>query len=159
MRRVLPLLTLASLAFAPAPFPKPIPKALQAMQGQWAIDDWGFAAPKEQTFLMRGPWLRLKTKDEVVIVPGSAEVVGSNMAFSTNGKITSRWLLRAVIERGPATPGVLDLVQPQDKSTMLGIYKLEGDTLTICYRERGSTRPDVLSNDGQWRLVLKRKKP
>jgi uncharacterized protein (TIGR03067 family) len=159
MRRVLPLYAVLSLAFAPAPLPKPIPKALKAMQGHWTVQDWGFAAPKEQAVLLRGPWLRRKPKDEVVIIPGFAEVVGSNMAFSTNGKITSRWLLHAVIDRGAGNASVLDLVQPQGRSKMQGIYKIEGDTLTICYRDPGRHRPDVFSNEGQWRLVLKRKKP
>jgi uncharacterized protein (TIGR03067 family) len=159
MRCILPLLTLASLAFVPAPFPKPIPKALKAMQGHWTIEAWGFATPKEQIILLRGPWLRRNTKDEVVIIPNSAEVVGSTIVFSINGKPSSRWLLHAVIDCRAGMPSVLDLVQPQERSKMQGIYKLEGDTLTICYRECGRGRPDRFSNEGQWRLVLKRTKP
>jgi uncharacterized protein (TIGR03067 family) len=36
-------------------------------------------------------------------------------------------------------PAEIDLTPPKEEGTMLGIYKIDGDTLTICLSEKGST--------------------
>jgi hypothetical protein len=47
----------------------------------------------------------------------------------------------------------------KEKSPMLGIYQLEGERLTICYRESGLERPTKFDNEEQWLLILRRQKP
>jgi uncharacterized protein (TIGR03067 family) len=163
MRCVLPLLVVVSLGFAPAPVPKlkPIPKSLKAMQGHWAWEDWSMASrPVQVPPLARGR--RQKgLNDSVLCLPGAtAEVVGTSMVFSRNGKAYVRWQLSSVEpDRAGQGIGHLEIAEAPDGRKMLGIYKLQGDVLTICYRDRAEGRPTEFTNAGQWMLVLSRKKP
>src|SRR5262249_3791336 len=56
---------------------------------------------------------------------------------------------------GDRPPGV-GLTDVQSGQTTPGIYRLEGDTLTICYRAPGKGRPEEFHDRQQWQLVLKR---
>lgn len=65
------------------------------------------------------------------------------------------------------TPGHLDSTRPLrgEKQTMVGIYKIEGDILTICFsrgadRTPSTERPKAFESDAKTKtdmLVLKRK--
>jgi uncharacterized protein (TIGR03067 family) len=59
-------------------------------------------------------------------------------------------------------PGEIDIVPPKESSTHVGIYKIEGDTLTICLADKNSTeRPTKFeSPDGSdiFLVTLKRVK-
>jgi uncharacterized protein (TIGR03067 family) len=161
MRRVVPLLIVLCLGFAPAPVyrEKPIPESMKVMQGSWAIREWGTAAMQVPVFVQRGAWAKKGGEEIPISLPSSAEVAGCRMVFSRNGKDATRWLLNAVADWGVAGSGVLEIVEARGGGKMMGIYKLEGDTLTICYRDQGRGRPAGFTKDGQWVLVLKRKKP
>src|SRR5262249_4862043 len=60
-------------------------------------------------------------------------------------------------------PGAIDLVKEGGK-TLLGLYRLEGDHLTICTYggDAGKKRPDRFASEpgsGLFLLILKREKP
>ena len=61
-----------------------------------------------------------------------------------------------------ATPAQIDLVielTSEDRLTIQGIYKIEGDTLTLRSAERGQSRPESFEGPGKHvRVVLKRVK-
>ncbi len=145
MRRVLPLLVLSSLAFAPAPLPKTgshrRPDA-QRLQGKW-----------ERTQLYNGAALVPERPGEVTLA-----IAGETLAFSRNGKEQTKW----TIELDPLkAPKGLDLVGLGDSKGAVqhGIYRLEGDTLTYCYS--GTARPSSFDRSvpGVFLIVLKRKMP
>ena len=112
MRRILPLLTVLCLGFAPAPFPRPIRGELKALQGQWEQIRYQGRSPG-----LNGP--------EVFV-------------FRGNHLIHRKRSWRVRIDPSHS-PKVLDLKEPGTMSgakvTLQGIYKLEGDTLTFCYRD------------------------
>ncbi len=69
---------------------------------------------------------------------------------------------RAVLDPS-AKPKTIDLVgyagkDGQKEKTYLGIYKLDGDRLTICYRETGNDgRPTRFESDGHMNLMVCRR--
>jgi hypothetical protein len=53
--------------------------------------------------------------------------------------------------------GAIDLYGEKERKTLQGIFRLQGDTLLLCY---GKERPTGLEfKPGRWFLVLKRLKP
>ncbi|MGL4551664.1 MAG: TIGR03067 domain-containing protein [Gemmataceae bacterium] len=126
MRRIIPFLALSSLAFAPLPFPKPDPAKddLRKLQGEWVrvsctID--GEAGRED---------------------PGSVKVKidGSMMAFGSPG---DTWGITLDGRKEPKHIDSRNTVRKGADSVFLGIYRLEGDTLTICWRNTvaGGVRP------------------
>jgi uncharacterized protein (TIGR03067 family) len=89
---------------------------------------------------------------------GTVIVVGDRLHVRPKGPsgTTEEWILRVDFCRDA---GTLDLVPVGGGQTMQGIYKVEADTLAICYREPGKGRPSQFNNKEQWLLVLKRGKP
>jgi hypothetical protein len=41
---------------------------------------------------------------------------------------------------------------------MFGIYTIKKDTLVICYADPDEKRPEAFSKNGNWLLVLRRKR-
>jgi hypothetical protein len=171
------LLVWLTLGFAPAPLPRPPSGDLQKMQGDWKAVAWSM-----ETWDM-GPHPRgglsvvcldpracdgtsiLIVGNRLSIRPsrGSEEDrplrVGRRRAASAPRQLRGRreeWLLRVA---GARSPRRLDIAVVGGGRTMRGIYKLEGDTLTVCYARPGKPRPREFHNREQWLLVLKRKKP
>jgi hypothetical protein len=146
-----------SLAFAPAPFPRPLDAELKKMQGTWKATAWSMEV-KEGGWRRRG---QLRPCD-VVYVKASAgdgtsiKIVQGCLSIRRGIGLVEEWHL-CLDSRGH--PGRLNIVQVRTGQTMLGIYKREGDTLTICYAEPGKDRPAAFSNKEQWLLVLQRTKP
>jgi uncharacterized protein (TIGR03067 family) len=143
---MLPLAALVSLGFAPAPVPKPIkPDAnkddLKKLQGAWVRVHLTINGKPRQancTITIRGDRLQFP-------VPSDAWLI--HLDPSKKPK---------VFDYKGATPSVKDI-------DYRGVYRIEGDTLTICMRQGGAEkdRPhDFDANkQGLWLQVFKRKKP
>lgn len=139
MRRILPLLALASLAFAPAPFLKDgrLAPDLKRAQGKWAV---------ESVRIDGDP--ALSPPDEVVIE-------GDTMAYLQGGELQSVW--RVSLD-ATSSPRKCDLrgLGGRARNATVGTWKLDGDTLTLRYRF-------VLEGHGldraEWVEALRRKKP
>lgn len=140
-RKLVLVLALLSAGFAPAPFPRAArPKKegdLDRMQGTWAVVERRYAGSV------------LKVENAQVTLRGS------RWHFIFNSEVRSRWDVRL----GPtATPRSLDYVSADGNPTSVlpAIYRLDGDTLTVCYTQ-GKDRPTDFDNqNGHWSMVLKR---
>jgi uncharacterized protein (TIGR03067 family) len=141
MRRFLPLFLLLALTVAAAPFPKPdaTKEDLKLIQGEWvcihAIEGGRPDADFKETLsfeVSSGTWMNTWIKR------------GDDGAFSITTVLDPK-------------KKHLDFEQINQK-TCMGIYRLEGDTLTICFRT--SSRPLDLSGSqpDTWRRVYRRKK-
>jgi len=81
-------------------------------------------------------------------------IVGGRLDCQLRGEFRSRWSFTL----DPlARIGRVNLYEGGSDRPILGIYKLEGATLTICYHGPDDERPYQFHNRGQWMLVLKRK--
>jgi uncharacterized protein (TIGR03067 family) len=145
MRRLLlPLVTL-SLAFAPAPFPRPdSPKDdLKKMQGTW-----------ERVALTIGGAAHPEAPGQITIV-----ITGTHLQFPSP---QDAWTITLDAGKKPRHFDYRGAAPPVQKITFRGIYRLEGDTLTICCVEsaRGEDRPTKFESLGGqvWLQVYKRKK-
>jgi uncharacterized protein (TIGR03067 family) len=120
MRRLLPLLALLSLAFAPAPLPKPSRDAdpFLAMSGQWA----------------GGHELSIR-EGEIVYDPA--------------GPVTNRYRLRVDPRASPAAYDLFHPTNTGDTPEWKGIYKIQGDTLTLCYNDARWGRPTAFEGPGR----------
>jgi uncharacterized protein (TIGR03067 family) len=121
-------LTWLSLAFAPAPFPKPDPaqSALKKLQGPWqpVALTLESGAPAVQF-----PWDRM-------------EIVNDRMTYFKNGSPVCVWVISLNVRK---TPRVFDVrgsgSSPSPRYE--GVYQLRGDTLSICSAQpRNGGRPD-----------------
>jgi uncharacterized protein (TIGR03067 family) len=128
MRRVLPLVAVLCLAFAPAPFPKPYQSNVdfKKLQGMWV-----------QTYLLeKGKRVKLPYKkiwlfegDRIYEVFDDAAI--HILWFSIDARSTQRNIyLRS---------------SQNDPPSHFGRYRLAGDTLTLCISHK--KRPDGLSGD------------
>jgi uncharacterized protein (TIGR03067 family) len=134
--RYVALLTLAlvSLAFAPAPFPKPTSNALdsKALQGTWIGAD-GHEARFEK----------------------------DRLTYFRQGKMVTSYMM---ILNAVAKPKTYDLKGigggAVDGRTYHGIYNLDKDKLTLCAKGWGEPRPtEFVAAHGYHLTVYKRKKP
>jgi uncharacterized protein (TIGR03067 family) len=140
-RTTLLLLVVLAVGFAPAPFRRAArPKKegdLDRMQGTWAVVERRYAGNV------------LKVENAQVTLRGS------RWHFVFNGEVRSRWDVRL----DPTTaPRSLDYFSADGNPTSVlpAIYRLDGDTLTVCYTQ-GKDRPTGFDNqNGHWSMVLKR---
>jgi uncharacterized protein (TIGR03067 family) len=126
MRRFLPLIAILSLAFAPAPFPRPLKadpgKAdLKKMQGEWECVSWS---------LNGNPLVTVNRRVTAVYD-------GNRMSCLTNGVATAKWVVTLDPSKEPKRMDLKDVNAPGE--TLLGIYKLDGDTLTCAFRNQANT--------------------
>jgi uncharacterized protein (TIGR03067 family) len=143
MRRLLLLAALASLAFAPVPKPKPRPPRndLEALQGRWY----------RVSLIIKGEWHKER--------PGAvAPTIKDNlMAYGARG---DTWDFTLDPKKSPKR---IDFRNTTHRGSYQGVYKLEGDTLTICWREgeKEADRPADFDprQKNVWLHVYKRKKP
>ena len=122
MRRLLPLLGLLSLGFAPTPFPRPkkpdpSKEHLQKMQGEWE--------------LIR---LVIAGRDRSERGKGTTIVIAADrMKQFVRGKLTHEWVVTRDADKKPM---VLDRKQLPGETTGInyrGIFRLDGNTLVLCF--------------------------
>jgi uncharacterized protein (TIGR03067 family) len=143
MRRVLPLLSILCLAFAPVPFPKPdrrTPKDLAAMRGEWEV-------------------ISCHINGGLASTDGHTAVFdGNRLHRLTEGRTTIKWIVTLDSSKKPKWMDLKDANVPG--RTLLCIYKLEGDTLTcaFCNEVNAQERPTDFNPDLMGLEVFKRKK-
>jgi len=120
MRRFVLLFVVLTVAFAPAPLPRPDrrPKTENVMIGLWSS----------------GSVLEI-TNDRMTYHPGTAHRCEYVLQINT---AVSPWHYDITGVPGTSTAG----------RTYTGIYKVEGDTLTLCYTSGNTNRPTAFDKGG-----------
>jgi uncharacterized protein (TIGR03067 family) len=113
------------------------PKAdqLRSLEGTWAVERIEQKGKKFPTDLVTRVRLDIHG-DMFTFINGQTEFSSKVTAFAPFGD-----------------PPAIDLTREVDKQTVRGIYRLEGDTLTICTAARGD-RPAAFETDPQSPNVL-----
>lgn len=139
MRRVLPLLVVTCLAFAPAPDKGK--GDLERIQGNW---------------LLTGQYIGGRSW-------GSGEasrvqVVGRKLKYLSGGKPLAEYALAL---DASARPKRFTFKAEGDSTPWRGVYELDGRSLTICYDAGGGDYPASLDDAGRhvYREVYRREKP
>jgi uncharacterized protein (TIGR03067 family) len=136
-----------SMAFAPVPLPKArrAPTAeqeLKRLQGTWQLVG-------AVVHGVRGG-----------VSPDASWVIEGDLATEHRaGTVAGRWRLTLDPSK---CPKAIDLEEDRGKSVLLGVYELDGDTLTLCHGSvgRAKGRPaDLKAHKDVCIAVLKRKKP
>jgi uncharacterized protein (TIGR03067 family) len=151
MRRLVPLLlAVLPLVFAPAPFlPKKMNDAeaeLKALQGDWARHEYNYGLQA-----LGG-------------MDGSCTFTGRTYIARQSGKVISEWSVTLDTSK---TPGVMRLrrERPDDNRVKAAAvlscrYRLDGETLTMSWDERGDSLPDDLRPRTGFAVeIMKRKRP
>jgi uncharacterized protein (TIGR03067 family) len=141
MRRILPLLALLSLAFAPAPFPKPKKQVdgLKALEGKWKILS------------------RTHEGRNVSHVVDTVEVTAGRWTYYNATRTWSAaWTVSLAGKGGP--PWSFDTKAEKSNSVSFGVFDIKGDTLTRCYTRTTTDRPKDFdgSKPGRWLEVYQR---
>jgi uncharacterized protein (TIGR03067 family) len=121
-------------------------------------------APKKEATIV-GEWIGEKAVSggkEMPVPPG-----GISFGFHADGTLTIKEGGRTDGKTGSykvdpkKNPAEIDLIPPADKKddTILGIYKLEGDTLTLCFQKGDPERPTKFeSPEGERTVVITMKR-
>jgi uncharacterized protein (TIGR03067 family) len=148
MRLLVPLLLALPVWAAPAPFlPRKLTPAeteFKALQGEWI----------GQTYIRDG----MPTK---LLGDSSNVFVGDVSTVRNSGLLCSRW--RFTLDTSK-TPAVMNLVGEAPTSFVGNIircrYRLDGDTLTICWNNKDESLPPGIEPGGGVTVkVYKRKRP
>jgi uncharacterized protein (TIGR03067 family) len=147
MRRFLPLLCVLSLGFAPAPFIKPSgPRRpaddLAMLQGEWAQVKYAIGGGGLRDTRGGGNFVRF---------------AGGKMSFHTGARMNTSWSFTLDPMKSPKW---IDLRNDAGR-TLMCIYKIEGDTLTFCFRNAvgAPDRPAEFKPEGRVGLgVYERRK-
>ena len=99
-------------------------------------------APKKEAPTLVGEWdgeKAVRGGQERPIPDGGVTVTftaDGKMLFREGNKPTEEGTYKADPKK---SPGEIDISPPKEEGTLIGIYKIDGDTLTICLSEKGST--------------------
>ncbi len=148
VRGVFVMLVLAVVAVAdekPKKMADPVKEDTKALQGTWVVE----SAERDGEDLSRIKGNKLVVKDNLFTIHAGTNELKGNFTIDPSKKIKT-----------------MDMQHDEGllfNKNWEAIYKLDGDTLTICYTEAdsGRERPDSFSTmSGQCRLLimLKRKK-
>jgi uncharacterized protein (TIGR03067 family) len=118
MRRLLLTLALLSLAFAPAPFPK------------------SGGSKGGPNLTIQGTWRQVDSQTTLI-------VTATRFEYYTKEHGPIKYNLRFDATK---TPPTYDLLAGETLNAV-GIYKVEGQTLTVCYTAGGSPRPTSFEED------------
>jgi uncharacterized protein (TIGR03067 family) len=146
MRRILPLLAVLLMGFAPAPFPKPgrnTTADLAALRGEWELVS---ASSNGGPFSADGGW-------------SSSVYDGNRLSSFRKGVATCKWIVTLYPLKEPKRMDLKEVDAPGQ--AVLCIYKLDGDTLTLAYHfgAHASERPtDFKPHESTFIEVLKQKK-
>jgi uncharacterized protein (TIGR03067 family) len=121
------------LGFAPAPFPKPsrgkaggAREELKKMQGTWVVHQ----ALGGTTF---------HQKDLTAVIRGD------RLKYLLHGKVRTEWVIILDTSR---TPKVFDHKRVGGNDILRGIYRVQGDTFIICYRQESAESRRPTAFDG-----------
>jgi uncharacterized protein (TIGR03067 family) len=141
------LLVIAGLAagFAPAPFSRRGSRKvnLPNIQGTWVMTEGHVDGVRNYSSTFRSNGLSA-SKGAVV------RITANRLSFPPDGQRVTDWTLH------PVAVGVIDLEGPPRNSRLrlLGIYRLEGDTLTLCVADQGAARPTQFVGSRSHNLVV-----
>lgn len=152
MHRVLPLFAVLLLAFAPAPFPKPLRGELNQLQGTWVLE------------------INKQTSDEYFQIWGephpveSVEIDKNRVRNLRNREKTVEWRI-TLTEKGTPRTFTLDMIPsvPEGyffKGRVRGIYRLEGDRLSLRINGANLNSPpgSFTANGADFQLLVYRRK-
>jgi uncharacterized protein (TIGR03067 family) len=143
MGRILLLLAILMIGFAPAPLPSPGRNTcadLAALRGEW----------ERVSIVLSGKVGHVK--------PGQVTAIfkDNQLSFLSDGIVTARW---TVVLDATQKPKAMDLRGDKPKNVLLGIYRREGDVLTFSCDDVGTgIRPRDFTERNRSTEVLKRKK-
>jgi len=154
VRRVLPLLAMLLLGFAPAPFPRQTKTKAdwQALQGEWIRVSLTICGKK-----------RFEAPGAIILT-----IRGDQIAFAGTdpGDKRDEWKFKLDISKGQKRidfRSVIPADQIPNTNVMLGIYRIEENILTICSHVGKETTDRPLNFDPAqkkvWLHVYKRKIP
>jgi uncharacterized protein (TIGR03067 family) len=144
-----PLLAALSLAFAPAPLPRPgaSKEDLKKMQGRWNLVACQCGG--------RPTGMPLEGEACFAII-----IVGNRLTYRVGTGEGDEWL---VTLRGAISPAGLDMQTTKKSATITkikAVYSLKGDTLIVCHNNGSGDRPRTIDSreSGHWVEVFKRPK-
>jgi uncharacterized protein (TIGR03067 family) len=139
------------LGFAPAPFPKPARpasarQALKELEGSWVA-------------------VRRCLAGHDLMRPGSgmtAEFAGERVSYYVETGSKTEWTITLDVGKDPRVFDQKQVNVAGGEHILWGVYRLEGDTLTICYRlgKDPRVRPRSLEGKGpgEWVEEFRRRK-
>jgi uncharacterized protein (TIGR03067 family) len=146
MRRIfLPLVAGLCLAFAPAPFPRPMKPGqsdLKALQGEWDRD----------RVTIGGILYSEKGRETSILI------AQDRMKYAVAGKPTNEWVFTLNKDTKPPELDRKGVKGAALGFTYRGIYRLEGDTFTLCSRDNVRPMDFDTPGTGVYVEVFKRKK-
>src|SRR5262245_21324225 len=138
MATFLVLATLTTPATADEAKQKAIAAELQKLDGTW-----------QPVFMVYDgePITEGLAEDEVTFKDGRVTV-------TRNGKVFAECISTVDPEKSPKTVDELRVSGPLKGTTCYGIYKLEGDTFTVCYAFAANSRPGVFESKKDSGMLL-----
>jgi uncharacterized protein (TIGR03067 family) len=134
----MPAVVLCLLVAAPAPFPKVERRGdLERLQGEWEHGALYYSHD--------GQWHKNTT-----LPPRSILIQGNDVIYPDNSRETFSL-------RGRTSPRGIDLSSDDTARPALGVYSIEGDTLTLVVACRGDQRPTSFDS-GYYKVVYRRKR-